>query len=118
MDLSLGSFGDRRLEKGGRRCCRAWLRARASACVVRPQSASVAFTTDEIAALHAIETKQYAPRTEKQRNPHPKDTLAWAAWIIARLGGWDGYSSSKPPGPVTFKHGLDYFHGIAMGWRL
>jgi hypothetical protein len=84
----------------------------------RPQPASLAFTTDEIAALHAIETKQYAPRTEKQRNPHPKETLAWAAWIIARLGGWDGYSSSKPPGPVTFKHGLDYFQGIAMGWRL
>jgi hypothetical protein len=84
----------------------------------RPQPASIAFTDDEIAALHAIEADQYAPRTEKQRNPHPKDTLAWAAWIIARLGGWDGYSSSKPPGPITFKHGLDYFHGIAKGWSL
>lgn len=84
----------------------------------RIQPASIAFTQDEIAALQAIEADQYAPRTEKQRNPHPKETLAWAAWIIARLGGWDGYSSSKPPGPITFRHGLDYFHGIAKGWTL
>jgi Transposase DDE domain len=84
----------------------------------RIQPASIAFSADEIAALHAVEADQYAPRTEKQRNPHPKDTLAWAAWIIARLGGWDGYSSSKPPGPITFKHGLQYFRGIAKGWGL
>jgi hypothetical protein len=85
------------------------------------QPASIAFTDDEIAALHAIEADQYAPRTDKQRNPHPKQSIAWAAWIIARLGGWDGYSSSKsskPPGPITFKHGLQYFHGIAKGWAL
>jgi hypothetical protein len=82
------------------------------------QPASIAFTTDEIGALTAIEADQYTPRTEKQRNPHPKHSLAWAAWIIARLGGWDGYSSSKPPGPITFKHGLSYFHGIAKGWTL
>jgi hypothetical protein len=84
----------------------------------RAQPASIAFTDDEIGALHAIEANQYTPRTDKQRNPHPKQSLAWAAWIIARLGGWDGYSSSKPPGPITFKHGLDYFHGIAKGWAL
>lgn len=84
----------------------------------RIQPASIAFTADEIAALHAIEADQYAPRTEKQRNPHPRQSLAWAAWVIARLGGWDGYSSSRPPGPITFKHGLDYFHGIAKGWTL
>jgi Transposase DDE domain len=84
----------------------------------RVQPASLAFTADQIAALDAIEADQYAPRTVKQRNPHPKQSLAWAAWIIARLGGWDGYSSSKPPGPITFRHGLDYFHGIAKGWSL
>lgn len=82
------------------------------------QPASIAFTDNEIAALRAIEADQYAPRTAKQRNPHPDQSLAWAAWIIARLGGWDGYSSSKPPGPITFKHGLQYFHGIAKGWTL
>ena len=84
----------------------------------RAQPASVAFSDDEIDALQAIEASKYAPRTEKQRNPHPTGSLAWAAWIVARLGGWDGYSSSKPPGPITFKHGLDYFKGIAAGWAL
>jgi hypothetical protein len=84
----------------------------------RVQPASLAFTADEIAALTALEADQYAPRTAKQQNPHPKQSLAWAAWIIARLGGWDGYASSKPPGPITFRHGLQYFHGIAKGWSL
>jgi hypothetical protein len=84
----------------------------------RIQPASIAFSDDEVDALQAIEANKYAPSTEKQRNPHPMRSLAWAAWIIARLGGWDGYSSSKPPGPITFKHGLDYFHGIAAGWAL
>lgn len=87
----------------------------------RVQPASMVFEDHEIAALRAIEADQYAPRTSKQRNPHPTRSLAWAAWIIARLGGWDGYASSKPskqPGPITFKHGLEYFSGIAKGWTL
>lgn len=84
----------------------------------RSQPASIAFSDDEIDALQAIEASKYAPRTERQRNPHPTRSLAWAAWIVARLGGWDGYSSSRPPGPITFKHGLDYFKGIATGWAL
>ena len=43
-------------------------------------------------------------RSQKQtapENPHPPERLAWAGWIIARLGGWDGYPKSKPPGPIT-----------------
>jgi len=37
------------------------------------------------------------PRGPKQTalDPHPPDNLAWAAWIIGRLGGWDGYPFSK-----------------------
>ena len=58
------------------------------------------------------------PRANGCRNPHPPDSLAWAAWIIGRLGGWDGYPSSKPPGPITIKHGLEYFHAVAVGWSL
>lgn len=84
----------------------------------RVQPASVTFSADEISALRAVEAAHYAPRTEKQRNPHPPDTLAWAAWVIARLGGWDGYASSKPPGPITFRYGLEYFRGLAEGWSL
>ena len=47
--------------------------------------------------------------TEKLRNPHRQDSLAWAAWIIARLGGWKGYQSQRPPGPATMSKGLEIF---------
>jgi Transposase DDE domain len=81
------------------------------------QPARLAFNANEIAALaalnHALEAK-----SRRLRNPHPPDSLAWAAWIIGRLGGWDGYPSSKPPGPITIKYGLEYFHAVAVGWTL
>ena len=47
-------------------------------------------------------------KTALQKNPLPLETLAWAAWIIAKLGGWYGYPKSKPPGPINFRHGLQY----------
>jgi hypothetical protein len=77
--------------------------------------ASVAFEASQIDALAALHAR-YKAKTPRQTNPHPSASLAWAAWIVARLGGWDGYPSSKPPGPITFKHGLDYFHAFALGW--
>ena len=77
--------------------------------------ASVAFEPAHIQALAALAAR-YQARTPTQKNPHPVASLAWAAWIIARLGGWDGYPSSRPPGPITFKQGLDYFHAFALGW--
>ena len=54
-------------------------------------------------------------KTEKQKNPHPPDSLAFATWVIARLGGWSGYSSQRPPGPITIWHGLKRFRNIAYG---
>jgi hypothetical protein len=65
------------------------------------EPASLAFTSEEMAALEAVNT-QVEGKTETQKNPHIRHSLAWAAWIIARLGGWDGYRSSRPPGPITF----------------
>lgn len=81
------------------------------------QGLSTAFNTSEVATLTAL-NQQLEARSKRLKNPHPPDTLAWAAWIIGRLGGWDGYPSSKPPGPITFKNGLEYFHAIAAGWSL
>ncbi len=75
------------------------------------------FNRNEIATLTAL-NRQLEARTKRLKNPHPPDTLAWAAWIIGRLGGWDGYPSSKPPGPITFKTGLEHFHAVAVGWSL
>jgi hypothetical protein len=49
-------------------------------------------------------------RTDKLKNPFPASSLAWLAWIVARLGGWSGYTSAgyKPPGPKTIFRGLDH----------
>lgn len=79
--------------------------------------ATAAFDTTQIDALAAINAR-YQTQAPRQNNPHPFASMAWAAWIIARLGGWDGYKSSRPPGPITFKHGLDYFFPMAAGWAL
>jgi hypothetical protein len=59
-------------------------------------------------------------RTEKLKNPHNDTLLAWYAWIVARLGGWSGYTSRgyKPPGPKTMHHGLVQVDQILLGWRL
>ncbi len=53
----------------------------------RAEPASLAFTQEERAALEAVNA-QVEGKTEKQKNPHTRRGLAWAAWIIARLGGW------------------------------
>jgi hypothetical protein len=79
------------------------------------ERADLVFSTAEIGALDTLCT-QYAGTTKLQTNPHPRHSLAWAAWLIARLGGWDGYPKSKPPGPITFRHGLHYFRAYAHGW--
>jgi hypothetical protein len=55
-------------------------------------------------------------RTERQKNPHPINSLAWLAWIIARLGGWNCYY--KPPGPKTMRAGWDQFATMAAGFTV
>ena len=81
------------------------------------QPATAVFEQDEIPVLAALQPTLEG-KTEKQKNPHPKTSLAWAAWIIARLGGWNGYKSEAPPGPITFLNGLRRFATLADGWRL
>jgi hypothetical protein len=78
------------------------------------QPASLAFTDHEIAALATLSARLQG-KTARQKNPHPCNTLAWAAWVIAKLGGWHEYDA-KPPGPITFHHGLTYFRAFAAGW--
>jgi len=55
-------------------------------------------------------------KTARQKNPHPTGSLAFAAWVIARLGGWDGYYGK--PGPHVMSRGLDDFHRIKYGTNL
>jgi hypothetical protein len=81
------------------------------------EAAGNAFSAPEIAVLDGLAAR-YEGGTALQKNPHAKHSLAWAAWIIARLGGWNGYPSSKPPGPITMRHGLEYFYAIVKGWNI
>lgn len=76
--------------------------------------APLVFSPAEIATLEAVNASYNRP----QSNPHPHRSLAWAAWIIARLGGWNGRPSARPPGPITFKHGLEVLQSMAKGWEL
>jgi len=55
-------------------------------------------------------------KTARQRNPHPSGSLAFAAWVIARLGGWTGYYGK--PGPQVMRQGLDDFQRIKYGTTL
>lgn len=58
----------------------------------------------EIAAV-AVIGAALEGSTERQRNPWGPGSLAWLAWIVARLGGWNCYY--RAPGPKT----------MANGWR-
>ena len=75
------------------------------------------FNAEEIDALHQV-SPTLEGRTEKQKNPHPDQSLAWAAWVIARLGGWKGYASERKPGPITMHRGLQSFEHIFLGWSI
>jgi Transposase DDE domain len=63
--------------------------------------------------LVAALSRKLAGKTLKQQNPHPPDDLAFASWVIARLGGWTGYYGK--PGPAVMRHGLERFHAIKLG---
>ena len=75
------------------------------------------FGSTEITVLERL-IDNLEGKTERQKNPHPSHSLAWAAWCIARLGGWNGYAKERPPGPITFCNGLRRFHAIADGFAL
>lgn len=69
----------------------------------------------EQTALEAV-SAQLEGKTEKQKNPHPKGSLAFAAWVCARLGGWTGYYGK--PGPIVMLRGLHQFRAIQNGWSI
>jgi len=91
------------------------VQARGGGC--DPLPAHFVFSCEEIEVIEAL-NKSLQGKTELQKNPHPSNTLTWAAWVIAKLGGWSGYASHKPPGPITFHNGLAHFQSLAAAWAI
>jgi hypothetical protein len=81
------------------------------------RKASDLFSEDEIILLVLL-CKKLEGKTEKQKNPYAKKSMAWAAWIIARSGGWNGYASESPPGPIIMLRGLQKFEIQYEVWVL
>ena len=74
-----------------------------------------AFDLNDQPILEAISAK-LAGKTARQCNPHPKGSLAFAAWVIARLGGWTGYYGK--PGSQVMRRGLQDFRAVKYGTTL
>ena len=66
-----------------------------------------------IAPIAAI-GKTLEGNTARQKNHHPIGSLAWLAWITARLGGWNCYY--KPPGPKTMATGWKQLAAMIQGF--
>ena len=62
--------------------------------------------------------QQLQGKSGKLQNPHPIASLAFAAWVVARLAGWSGYKSQRPPGPIDLLNGLKRFEQIYQGYRM
>jgi len=80
-----------------------------------PRPASDVIDETFIVALQRI-SKKLEGRTERQKNPHPPDSLAFVSWIAARLGGWNCYY--KPPGPKTMRNGWNRLAATLEGYVL
>jgi hypothetical protein len=74
-----------------------------------------AFPEEDLPLLEAFCAKLEG-KTERQKNPHPRQSLAYAAWVCARLGGWTGYYGK--PGPVVILEGWLYFQAAKQGATL
>jgi len=71
------------------------------------------FDPADQAALEAV-CAMLEGKTGRQQNPHPLGSLADAAWVCARFGGWTGCYGR--PGPVATLRGLPHFRAIGQGW--
>jgi len=79
------------------------------------QSLADAFDPADQPILEAVSAR-IEGKTARQKNPHPMGSLAFAAWVIARLGGWTGYYGK--PGPQVMRRGLEDFQRIKYGTTL
>jgi len=81
------------------------------------QAIDEVFDKDQQQCLQMI-NQQLEGETEKQKNSIKSNTLKWATWVIARLGGWKGYKSQRKPGPIVLQKGLAKFYHMYDGWSI
>lgn len=74
-----------------------------------------AFDSTDSALLEAF-CKKLEGKTQRQKTPHPKGSLAYAAWVCARLGGWTGYYGKL--GPIVMGQGWMEFQAARRGLEL
>jgi hypothetical protein len=80
------------------------------------RSASLSFSESQQQCLAQMALR-FQGRTRRQQNPFPRPSLAWATWVIARLGGWSGYESQHPPIALLVR-GLRRFDAFFQGWEM
>jgi hypothetical protein len=80
-----------------------------------PRPASDVIDANFAVALERL-SKKLEGKTLRQKNPHPLGSLAFVAWITARLGGWNCYY--KPPGPKTMRDGWNRLAATLEGYAL
>jgi Transposase DDE domain len=85
-------------------------RTEGSSAPLRP--VTDAFEPRDLPLLKAL-SASLEGKTERQKNPHPPDSLAFAAWVCARLGGWTGYYGK--PGPAVMLEGWFQFQAAKRG---
>lgn len=78
---------------------------------------SIAFDPNQQTCLKAL-NKKAEGKTVALQNPYQSTNLKWAVWVIARIGGWKGYQSQRPPGMTTLLNGMKQFDKIYEGWEL
>lgn len=81
-------------------------------------AASCCFNKEQIQVLKALQPTLEG-KTYQQQNPFSKESLAWAAWLIARLGGWKPAPLDKRPfGVISLCRGMQTFNKQFQGWLI
>lgn len=79
-------------------------------------SASICFDKEELVFFNVLDQEQQ--RIVSSKNTNTTNSLAWATWIIAVLGGWTPADMNKrPPGVITLARGLKVFRQRFLGWQ-
>lgn len=74
------------------------------------------YPASKIAMLEQLSTSLEG-NSINSKNPYTPHSIAWARWIMARLGGWDP-SDSRKAGVITIFNGIVRFEMMYAGWLL